>query len=262
MSGTDGRAAARPASPASAPLVAVTAAWREGPAEHPGRRVWLEQGYLDGIRAAGGLPVVLGPGLEPEEVRELVGRADGLLLSGGEDVAPALYGEAPAGATEVSPERDAMEGTALDAALAAGIPVLAICRGVQFLNVHLGGDLWQDLPSQRPGEVQHDRAGPDAARAVHVVRAEEGSTVAGVVGATRFGTNSTHHQGLRALGEGLAACAWAEDGLVEAVELRRGGAGARVLGVQWHPERRLPDPEGGSRELFEWFGLQVAAPRS
>jgi len=249
----------RGGSPAEAPLVAVTAAWSEGPAEHPGRRVWLEQGYLEGVRAAGALPLVLGPGLEPDEVEEVLARSSGLLLTGGEDVDPALYGEAPEGAVDISPERDAMEARALDAALAAGLPVLAICRGFQFLNVHLGGDLWQDLPSQRPGDTDHERAGPDVARPVHAVRAADGSLLAEVMGATAFRTNSTHHQGLRSPGRGLVEVAWTGDGLVEAVELRRPAARAPVLAVQWHPERRLPDPEGGSRRLFEWFGEAVRA---
>lgn len=249
-----------------APLVAVTAAWMEGPAEHPGRRVWLDQGYLEGVRVAGALPLVLGPGLEPAEIDAMVARCAGLLLSGGEDVDPALYGEAIEGSVDVSPERDAVEGRALDAALAEGLPVLAICRGFQFLNVHRGGSLWQDLPSRRPGEVDHERAGPDVARPVHAVRVAEGSLLAEVLGATSFRTNSTHHQGLRAPGRGMVPVAWAEDGLVEAAELRASppdgdpaASAAPVLAVQWHPERRLGDPEGGSRRLFEWFGRAVRA---
>jgi putative glutamine amidotransferase len=263
---------------AGAPLVAVTAGWMEGPAEHPGRRVWLEQGYLEGVRAAGAHPVLVGPGLGPDDVDARMARCSGLFLTGGEDVDPALYGEAVAGALDPSPERDAVEVRALDAALAAGLPVLAICRGFQLLNVHLGGSLWQDLPTQRPGAVDHERIAADVARPVHALRVEEGSLLAEVLGATTFRTNSTHHQGLRAPGHGLVPVAWAEDGLVEAVELRAwnadvvlpvaagsaapdGSAGPGgvppVLAVQWHPERRLGDPEGGSRRLFEWFGRAV-----
>jgi putative glutamine amidotransferase len=238
-------------------LVAVTTGWIAGSAEHPGRRVAIDQTYLEGVRVADCLPLVLGPGLGGSEVRELVGRSAGLLLTGGDDIDPGLYGQAPAGAKKVSPERDAMEVEALEAALEGGLPVLAICRGIQLLNVHLGGDLWQDLPSQRPGEVEHDVAGEGASRPVHSVTLAEGSILTRALGTTSLRTNSTHHQGVRRMGRGLVETARAEDGLVEAVELRRGADSAPVVGVQWHPERLLAEASGSARRLFAWFGEAV-----
>lgn len=240
-----------------APLVAVTAGLRPGPDEHPGRRVVLEEGYLAGVRAAGALPLVLAPVLTAAEVRDLVGRAGGLLLTGGVDLDPGLYGEEPAGARDVWPERDAMETAALEAALELGLPVFAICRGLQLLDVRFGGTLWQDLPSGRPSEVDHDRSGPDASRPVHGVRIGEPEVLADALGVPSLRTNSSHHQAIREVGVGLEPVAWSEDGLVEAVELRgRSGAGP-VAGVQWHPERMLDEPTGTNRGLFEWFGRAV-----
>jgi len=242
---------------AGRPFIAVTAGWRDGPAAHPGRRVVLEQGYLEAVRAAGALPLVLDPGLEPDELRALVGRASGLLLTGGEDVAPALYGQAPNGASDVSPERDRVEVGALDAALAAGLPVLAICRGIQLLDSHLGGTLWQDLPSEPGDDVGHDRVGPDASRPVHAIRIAAGSLLGEALGELPEAVNSSHHQGLRVVAPGLEASAWAGDGLVEAVERRGEDGRGPVLGVQWHPERLLGRPDGASRRLFAWFGREV-----
>ncbi|HKK26778.1 MAG TPA: gamma-glutamyl-gamma-aminobutyrate hydrolase family protein [Gemmatimonadota bacterium] len=240
------------------PLVAVTGAVRPGSEEHPGRRVVVEEGYLDGVRVAGGLPLILGPTLSPDETRDLVRRTDGLLLTGGEDLAPSLYGQEPHGAKAVSPERDAMELAALETALEEGIPVLAICRGLQLLDVHFGGSLWQDLPSERPSEVNHDRPGPDASRPVHAIRVGEPEILEGVFENLSMRTNSSHHQAIHDLGRDVEAVAWSEDGLVEAIELRGRPGGAPVVGVQWHPERMLDERTGTNRRLFEWFGRAVA----
>jgi len=240
------------------PLVAVSAAVHPGTETHPGRRVVVEEGYLDGVRAAGALPLILSPTLEPDAVRATLERADGLLLTGGEDLAPALYGQDSHGAHDVSPERDAAEVAALEAALELGLPVLAICRGFQLLDVHFGGSLWQDLPTDRPSEVDHDRPGPDASRPVHAIRVGEPEVLTGVFEKLSMRTNSSHHQAIHDLGRDVEAVAWSEDGLVEAIELRGRPGGAPVVGVQWHPERMLDERTGTNRRLFEFFGRAVA----
>jgi gamma-glutamyl-gamma-aminobutyrate hydrolase PuuD len=185
----------------------------------------------------------------------LLGRADALLLTGGADVDPARYGQAPSGARDVDPRRDTVEIEALRRALDRRIPVLAICRGCQLLNVALGGTLWQDLATERGG-LDHDRW-RDGDGDVHPVRADGTSRLRDVL---REGEdvvqNSAHHQGIRDLAPGLRAVAWASDGLVEAFEAV-GAEGGWTVGVQWHPERKLGDGSGTNRRLFERLGAEA-----
>jgi putative glutamine amidotransferase len=147
-----------------------------------------------------------------------------------------------------------MEFAALEMALDRDLPVLAICRGMQVLNVAPGGSLWQDLPSHRESRVEHrQEAGREVA--THDVRVEAGSRLADVLGETSVATNSMHHQGIRVLGDGLRAVGWAEDGLVEGVEMAGRGF---VLGVQWHPEELTGNYEHARR----LFGAFVEAARA
>lgn len=234
-------------------LIAVTAPVRDSDIGMP--RVVLEAGYLQAVRVAGGLPLVFSP-LDDAGTRErMFALASGLLLTGGEDVDPARYRQVPDGARTVSPERDAMEWDLLERALARGIPVLAICRGIQVLNVALGGSLYQDLYTQRGQEIDHDRYREFDGH-IHAIRAEEPRLLAGAFEVAEFVQNSAHHQGIRDLAPDLTAVAWAPDGLVEAVEYRAEGA-AWTCGVQWHPERKLEDPSGTNRRLFQTFGGEV-----
>lgn len=242
------------------PLVVVTAPLIRAGMGRPA--TVLEEGYGRGVMLAGGLPVIVSPALETERALELLGLADGLLLSGGEDVDPGRYGEGVEGAEDLSPERDELEFALLARALERGLPVFAICRGMQLLNVALGGTLWQDLVSQRPGEVKHRGSGGETAD--HPVRFRDARLLAGVAPAGRARVNSTHHQGIRELGRDLVPVARTEDELVEAVELRVSG-GPWVAGVQWHPERGLDREPGTDRRLFERFGEALrgeAGPRA
>ena len=237
----------------SPPLIAITAPVRDSDIGMP--RVVLEAGYLQAVRVAGALPVVLSP-LDDDDTRErLLGLSAGLLLTGGEDVDPARYGQAPDGARTVSPERDAMELDLLHRALEVGMPVLAICRGVQLLNVALGGTLFQDLYTQRGQEIDHDRYREFDGH-IHSIRTREPGLLAPVFAEPEFVQNSAHHQGIRDLSPELTAVAWAPDGLVEAVEYRAPGA-AWTCGVQWHPERKIAEPSGTNRRLFETFGEEI-----
>ena len=195
--------------------------------------LWMLPGYMEGVAAAGGLPVMLPLEDGGAELDQLCGLCDGFLLTGGHDVGPEFYGaeRLPAcGAT--SPERDRMEAGVLRRAMAADKPVLGICRGLQFINAALGGTLWQDLPSQHPSEIIHRQTAPYDASS-HEVRLLPGSPLAALLGRESLGVNSYHHQAIRDLAAPLEAMAMSPDRLIEAIR----HPGRRFLwGVQWHPE--------------------------
>jgi anthranilate synthase component 2/putative glutamine amidotransferase len=204
--------------------------------------VLLPASYADAVAAAGGEPVMLPTGAVTADV---VDRLDGLVLAGGADVDPARYGDVPGTHTTVlRPDRDAAELALLTAALNRDLPLLAICRGMQLLNVALGGDLLQHLPDV-PGTASH-HAG-DGLFARRQVRTAPGSGLDRLLGPSPD-VDCHHHQALNRIASGLTPTAWASDGLVEGVE----AVGRRFcLAVQWHPEA------GEDRRLFA--ALVVAA---
>ncbi|WP_037836664.1 MULTISPECIES: gamma-glutamyl-gamma-aminobutyrate hydrolase family protein [unclassified Streptomyces] len=184
----------------------------------------LPAGYPRLVRRAGGLAAMLPPD-DPEVAAAAVARLDGLVIAGGPDVEPVRYGAEPEPRTgPPARERDAWELALIDAALAAGVPLLGICRGMQLLNVALGGTLVQHLDGH---------ADVVGVFGEHAVKPVPGSLYAGVV-PEETSVPSYHHQAVDRLGEGLVASAYAVDGTVEAVELP--GHEGWVLGVQWHPE--------------------------
>ena len=195
--------------------------------------------YARRVAAAGGLPVLLS---QETDAAQIVQRLDGIVLPGGTDVDPALYGAEPTpDLMDPEPARDAQELALLDAAAAAGVPLLAICRGLQVVNVWRGGTLHQHVPEhglfeEPPGKLQHE------------VTFTPGSVLAGVYG-TSVMVNSLHHQTVDRLGEGLAVTAEAPDGTIEGLECRD----APVVAVQWHPEL-LPEPD----PIFDWFVARTA----
>lgn len=222
------------------PLIGITTYHRETGGRD---RFTLPTAYVDALRAAGGLAVLLAPGdAEPEA---LLARLDGLVLSGGGDLAPSSYAsDAHARTYSVSPERDAFELALLRGALERATPTLAICRGMQILNVALGGDLHPHLPDVVGDAVTHRASQSEAAS--HPVRLERGSALASQIGASTLrGVPSWHHQALRRLGAGLRPVAWAPDDVIEAVEL---AGAAQLIAVQWHPELAGAAAEG--RGLF------------
>jgi putative glutamine amidotransferase len=166
---------------------------------------------------------------------------DALVLGGGIDVDPARYGKDTLanGTVEVDAERDAIDFALLDEARRAGTPVLGICRGMQVVNVALGGTLVQDLPSERPSDVVHQRTRDEKTRRDHHVTIAPGTRLAQIAGAAQIAVNSRHHQAIERLAPGLAVSGTAPDGVPEAVE---SAGGPWLLAVQWHPENLAGDP--------------------
>lgn len=190
--------------------------------------------YLLAIENPGGTTILVTPAHEAGSRERLLDLAQGLVLTGGEDVAPSRYGEEPrAELGEINLARDEMEFSLLLSALERRMPVLAICRGMQLLNVALGGTLYQDLPSQLRGDLLHEQQAPVNDR-WHRASVERGSRLEEIFGSTDLHINSFHHQGVKELAPALRARVWAEDGLIEGVEAPEF---PWVIGVQWHPER-------------------------
>jgi putative glutamine amidotransferase len=212
--------------------------------------------YGEALKAAGveDFRYVTPASVTPEEARTLASRASGLLLCGGIDVAPELYGETAVNDTvEVHPERDAMEWALLESAREAKVPVWGICRGLQVLNVFLGGSLWQDIPSQLPTAVPHSRDNPKDLL-VHTVQVLEPERPLGEVLARETAwVNSHHHQAVKRLADGLVSVAEAPDGLVEAFVLDQPDWWLRA--VQWHPEYLVGMAQ--QRALWEDFARAV-----
>lgn len=221
--------------PAAAPLIAVTGRRRSARGVHAGPpsldRLEIDvyfTGYADQVADAGGTAVYLPSGANPDAVMD---RMDGLLLTGGADVDPTRYGAtASAGTAALDPPRDALELALLDAALRRGLPVLAICRGLQLVNVSRGGTLHPHLAEHPMGEA-------------HEVRFEAGSALERLYG-TRAVVNSVHHQSTDRLGDDLVVTARAADGVVEGLE----SPALCLLGVQWHPEQM-----DGAQPVFAWL---------
>jgi putative glutamine amidotransferase len=190
----------------------------------------LPQAYADQVVEAGGIPLLLPPSGSAFEAAAAIAAIDGLVLTGGPDLDPARYGVAPdARTTGVQPGRDAWEADLLDAALAADLPVLGVCRGAQLLNIACGGTLRQDLP-ERVGHDGH-RPAPGSYGAVQVDT--DPAMLPGTVLGGSVQVQCSHHQAVEALGAGLVATAWHADGTIEAVCMP---GRAFVVGVQWHPE--------------------------
>ena len=236
------------------PLIGVTTGYRtvrSGEGETRAHSLFTD--YTAMVRRAGGMPVALVPIDDPAEI---VDRLDGLVMTGGGDVEPSRYG----GTTHesvygVEPERDEFEITLARTAHEQGLPTLLICRGMQVMNVALGGTLFEDIPSGVEGAIEHLHKDEAARTGVHEVRLADGSRLADLWDTTAVNANSIHHQAIRQLGTGLRATGTTSDGVIEAVE--HTDDAWPMWAVQWHPEWLPDQPESAAL-----FGALVDAARS
>lgn len=232
------------------PVIGISAGWDRG-------RVDVSDAYAISVRAAGGVPVVLPPVLSAEDAAAALSSVDALILSGGEDIAPARYGEEVLNATvEVNGARDTSDFLLATEALRRGLPILGICRGEQLMNVVLGGSLYQDLPTQigsgvngTTAAIAHRQKADDGVP-THMIYIEAGSRLHGLLGADSLMVNSFHHQAVKDPGAGVHVVARAADGVVEAWEYD-GSKRASILCVQFHPE--LLYARGGNTTFLPIF---------
>ncbi len=216
----------------SRPLIGITCATLAEPKSSVPFKDQINAAYSHAVRMGGGIPVLLP---NHAEAKETLSRLDGVLLSGGVDVQPSHYGEATHPSCEVDPIRNDAELALIREAVKLGMPILTICRGIQSLNVALGGSLYQHLPEQLPSDIGH-RQTQSRNEASHTIRIEAGSLLAEAIGAEEMQVNSFHHQAVARIADGFVSTAHAPDGVVEAIQPEDG---AFVLAVQFHPEEMV-----------------------
>lgn len=205
----------------------------EDPEQRVGAKCMLNTSYIQAIVDAGGIPLPIPVTDDPSRALDYIDMLDGLLLPGGEDVTPWLFGEEPVPqVTYVMEVNDRLELEVLRLAVERQLPVLGICRGIQLLAVALGGRLYQDLPSQRPGGIAHRQSTATRSQLSHTAAVEPGSLMERLLGPEPLRVNSFHHQAVREVPAGFRATVTAPDGVIEAME----NAGGTMYAVQWHPE--------------------------
>lgn len=242
----------------SKPLIGITAGEIYN-REHPWAPVTYGQSctYIESIIEAGGVPVVFPLTNNPEILEPLCELVDGLLMSGGNDVNPELYGEKPyRKALDPSFLRDNTEKIVFDKYLPTGKPVLAICRGMQFLNVYKGGSLYQDIKKDLPDALNHESSteAKDIARRAHAISIDPTSKLGKIMQLTSLDTNTHHHQAIKELGEGLIVTSRSEDGVIEAIET---DDNQFVIAIQSHPEslgNSIPEWD----KLFKAFVMEAS----
>ncbi|MGF1507079.1 MAG: gamma-glutamyl-gamma-aminobutyrate hydrolase family protein [Chloroflexi bacterium] len=232
------------------PLIGITLAMRR-PAASLSRFWQLRHYYTQAVEAGGGIPMLIPLGIGPETLRTLYDRLDGVMISGGGDMASEHYGESPSPHLyHVNRERDRQELQLTRWAVEDDKALLCICRGHQVLNVALGGSLIQHLPQAGYTTIRHDHRTEEwFERLCHPIRIERDTRLADILGQAEIQVNSLHHQAIKEVGSGLRVTAHAPDGVIEAVEMPNKRF---VLGVQWHPEalvRRMSE----MRSLFQAF---------
>ena len=226
----------------SNPIIVLTS--QTMPMEEPFRQryVFTNSFNMDAIRRAGGIPVLPGT-LDPEDAEELLSQAGGLLLTGGKDISPALYGEETLPVCgKLDPMRDESDRLLFETARRLHKPILCICRGFQMANVLLGGSLWQDIPTQYPTELRHANYPEYTEETAHRVQILPDTPLHALLGADSIPVNSLHHQAVHTLAPVLAPMAAAPDGIVEAWYLK--DSADWLWGIQWHPEMLQNSPRG------------------
>jgi len=226
------------------PIIGVIPLWDEKK-----ESIWMLPGYMQGLEEAGAVPVVLNLTVSETVLKQIACFFDGFLFTGGHDVNPELYGQEKADYCGDTCEiRDRMEEYIFrEAVLNQNKPALGICRGIQLINVMLGGSLYQDIPVELPGKISH-RQEPPYDIPIHSVRLIPESPLCKLAGKECLEVNSCHHQGISRIAKGLEVMAQADDGLVEAVYMPDHSF---VWAVQWHPECSLKDEV--SRRIFSSF---------
>ena len=240
--------------PVPACTVAVTASIRQ---EGDTSRVRLTAAYVTALENAGLVPLIVPPLSSDRAAAAVLDSVSGLVLTGGEDVDPARYGEERHEKLHsVNAARDATESILVEEAKARGMPVLAICRGIQILNVALGGTLVQDIASQCETTIDHDEDGPRDSRS-HAITVEPGSLIAKAIGTEHLTVNSFHHQSVKRVADGMRVTARSPDGIIEGLEST--DEDWWVMAVQWHPEEMTDSPEPWDRGLFKAFARKLEA---
>lgn len=210
------------------PIIGVTSLW-----DSERKSLWMLPDYMDGIKAAGSVPVVLPIDISENGANRIIETCDGFLFTGGQDVGSCS-------------KRDNLETLLLSKALQADKPILGICRGLQFINVFLGGTLWQDLPSEHPSEIVH-RQGKPYGNPTHKVTLS--GELKSLLDKDILEVNTLHHQAIKDLANGLTSMAVAPDGIIEAVIMKNKRF---VWAVQWHPEYMFTTDKN-SLKIFECF---------
>lgn len=210
----------------------------------------LANDYIQAVICAGGIPLIIPAGIDAD-VDQIVDKIDGVVLSGGGDIDPTLFGEEPhQNLGSISPGRDSLEVAIIHRFLEKNKPILAICRGIQILNIAAGGDMFQDIYSQSESQLLQHAQKATRSHYSHYVNIEKNSLLESIAGQTEFKVNSFHHQAVRNVVSPFIVTARASDGVIEAIESTEHQF---VLGVQWHPEPLALNEDHISKAIFQRF---------
>lgn len=219
----------------------------------------LNNTYVNAVIHAGGLPILLPIGIE-EDVEQFAGLIDGLLLTGGGDLDPTIFGEEPHVLLgSVEPARDAVELNLFKEVLAINKPILGVCRGLQVINIALGGNMYQDIYAQKEGDLLQHSQKALRTHGSHFVQVEKDSLLESITKTNQIKVNSFHHQAVKDIPTPLRISGVASDGVIEAIEST---AHRFVLGVQWHPEALAQKSDAVSLQIFDAFIQKCAESRA